>query len=161
MLVEANKIIERVVFDCNIFLQAIANPDGPSGACFAAAISGIIHLAISAEIMSEFTEVAARPAVRKKLSLSEEQVEAFLQKILAVSDYIPIVPAIFNHPIDPKDNIYVDLAIAVSATVITSRDLDLRRLMDVKNQLGHDFVQKYPSIKILTPIQLLERIRDS
>ena len=139
----------------------MANPDGPSGACFATAISEKIQLTISPEIMSEFTEVAARPAVRKKLSLSEEQVEAFSQKILAVSDFISVVPAVFHHPIDPKDSIYVDLAIEANATVITSRDLDLLRLMDTNDQVGRDFVQNYPAINILTPVQLLERIRTS
>jgi predicted nucleic acid-binding protein len=30
----------RVVFDCNVFLQALANPDGPAGQCLEFALTG-------------------------------------------------------------------------------------------------------------------------
>ncbi len=157
-LVETTKIIERVVFDCNIFLQAMANPAGPAGECFQQASNGVIRLFISSEILSEFTEVANRPVLQQKLSLTDERVNAFLQEILGISDFIPNVAPVYQHPDDPKDNIYIDLAIATSATVITTRDKDLLRLMNTNEPLGRDFVQQFPMISVLTPVQLLARI---
>ena len=50
----------RSVFDCNVLLQAMANPNGPAGACIAEVKADRIQLFISPAIFSELTEVAAR-----------------------------------------------------------------------------------------------------
>jgi predicted nucleic acid-binding protein len=37
----------RSVFDCNVFLQAMANPIGPAGACLAHVKAGRVELFVS------------------------------------------------------------------------------------------------------------------
>ncbi len=154
-----NEALERVVFDCNVFLQAMANPQGPAGACFDEARSGRIQVFISTEVLAEFSEVASRPILKRKLQLTEERVQAFVVEITTISKMIQTVPAVFVHPIDKKDSLYLDLAIAAAATVITSRDKHLLNLRNPHEPLGREFVQRFPQIEILTPVQLLERVR--
>ncbi len=156
-----SKALERVVFDCNVFLQALANPTGPAGACFQEARIGNIQLFVSPDVLKELSEVAARPILKRKLRLSEDRLEAFIFEILKVSDMIQTVPAVFTHPVDMKDALYIDLAIAAEATVITSRDKHLLKLRDPNTSLGREFIQRYPSIDVLTPVHFLERIRSN
>ncbi len=42
----------KVVFDAIVYLQAVANPAGPSGACFAHARSGTLALITSSETIA-------------------------------------------------------------------------------------------------------------
>jgi predicted nucleic acid-binding protein len=63
------------------------------------------------------------------------------------------------HPKDPKDSMYVNLAIAARATVITTRDRHLLALRDPVDPVGIDFMSRYASIEVLTPVQLLHRVR--
>jgi predicted nucleic acid-binding protein len=53
----------RVVFDCNIFLQAIASPDGPAGRCVQLAIDGLVDLFLSPTVLVELRDVASRSGV--------------------------------------------------------------------------------------------------
>jgi putative PIN family toxin of toxin-antitoxin system len=54
----------RVVFDCNVFAQALANPDGPAGRCVTMALEGRIELFISEFILDEIRRVTSYPKTR-------------------------------------------------------------------------------------------------
>lgn len=149
----------RSVFDCNVFLQAMANPNGPAGACFAEVKTGRIELFVSQLILSELTEVAARPVLVRKLALTADRTRAFVDDLTAIATWVDPVPSVFLHPRDPKDNLYVDLAIAIGAHVITSRDRHLLALRDPADPIGADFMSRFASIEVLTPVQLLQRVR--
>ena len=102
----------RSVFDCNVFLQAMANPAGPAGACFSEVQSGRISLFVSRSILAELAEVASRPVLARKLNLSAARTDAFVEDVSAYATLVDPVPSVFVHPKDPKDSMYVDLAIA-------------------------------------------------
>ena len=72
---------ERVVFDSNIFLQALAAPGGPAGRCVQLAIEGKVKLFVSPAVLGEVREVASRPQVVAKLHLVADRVQEFLQAI--------------------------------------------------------------------------------
>ena len=149
----------RSVFDCNVLLQAMANPNGPAGACIAEVKAGRIQLFVSLAILSELTEVAARPVLVRKLALSAARTLAFVDDLTAIAVFADPVSSVFLHPRDPKDNMYVDLAIAIGAQVITSRDRHLLALRDPADPIGIDFMSRFASIEVFTPIQLLQRVR--
>lgn len=149
----------RSVFDCNVHLQAMANPSGPAGACLDQVRAGSIILFLSAPILAELVEVASRPILVRKLSLSPAKTRAFVEELCAYSTLVDSVPPVFNHPMDPKDSMYVNLAAACHAHVITTRDRHLLSLRDVSNPAGLDFMARFASIEILTPVQLLDRVR--
>ena len=71
------------VFDCMVFVQALANKKGPACACYDLVRSGRLALHISTEILAEVSDVLSRPKVRRKLpALTDEAVEAFLRDVL-------------------------------------------------------------------------------
>ena len=53
----------RVVFDCMVFLQGAASPDGPAAACLRLAEKGHVELCVSSEILSEVRDVLTRPTL--------------------------------------------------------------------------------------------------
>lgn len=149
----------KVVFDCNVFLQAAASGDGPAGMCLELARQGRLVLVVSRPILSEFREVSFRPKVARKLALTGEIVEGFLEDLLSFAEVLEVVPAVFSHPADPKDSMYVDLAVAAGAAVITSRDVHLLSLGDPNRTEGVAFRGRFPGLEVLTPTQLLDRVR--
>jgi putative PIN family toxin of toxin-antitoxin system len=149
----------RAVFDCNVLLQAMASPDGPAGRCLDGVYAGSVTLFLSEPILAEFLEVAARPKLVAKLNLNSARTQAFIEDLLANASFIPSVASVFSLPADPKDAMYVDLAAACDAHVITTRDRHLLALRDASDSIGKLFKATFPSIDVLTPVELLQLLR--
>jgi putative PIN family toxin of toxin-antitoxin system len=144
----------KAVFDAMVFLQAGANPAGPSGACFAHARSGTLALITSPETVAELRGLLARPNIRKKFPhLTDEVADGLIAEIVRIGTSIHEVPHVFEFPRDPKDEPYVNLAIAADADYLTSRDKDLLDLMQ-----DIDFTTRFPGIRVLDPTSLLREI---
>jgi len=149
----------RAVFDTNVLLQAMARPAGPAGACVDAVRAGHVTLFISVALIAELADVASRPSIRATLHLTDGVTSRFLEEIQLLGSLIDPVPAVFDHVADPKDSMVVNLAVAATAHVITSRDRHLLSLRDATTKAGAEFLSRFASIDVLTPIQLLERVR--
>src|SRR5437868_3688372 len=105
------------VFDCVVFLQAAANPNGAAGACLAFVESGQVNLFLSRAILDEARDVLRRPETRKRFpQLTEEQVDRFILKITTLGNLVHDVPAASQLPRDPTDEAYLNLAIATHAS---------------------------------------------
>lgn len=120
----------RVIFDCNVFFQTAISPHGPAAACLEAARTGKINLFISEYVISEFRELCRRPTVRAKFNLEHEQIETFVRDIALNSRRLSEIPERYQHPVDPDDSPYVNLALAAEAWRLVSRDKHLLGLMD-------------------------------
>jgi predicted nucleic acid-binding protein len=68
------------------------------------------------------------------------------------------VPAVFTYDRDPDDAHYVDLAVAAQAKLIVSRDRDRLDLMDDRRQDSLAFKRRFPSLRILDPVQLIREL---
>ena len=144
----------KAVFDAMVFLQAGANPAGPSGACLAHVRAGSITLITSPEIVAELRGLLARLNIRKTFPhLTDDVAEALVREIERTSTSIGEVTRVFEYPSDPKDEPYINLAIAAEADYLTSRDKDLLDLMR-----DPDFTARFPGIRVLDPVALLREI---
>ena len=65
-------------------------------------------------------------------------------------------PEVFTCQRDPKDAQYVNLALAADAKLIVSRDRDLLDLMDLATRDGSAFHKRFPSLRIVDPVQFLQ-----
>lgn len=148
----------RVVLDCNVLLQGLSNPSGPSGGCVTAAEQGVITLCVSRALMREFEDVASRPQIMKKPRLSDLRATAFISSLTSFAVMTETVPHVDEHPVDPKDTMIVNLTIAANAHVITSRERHLLALRDPSDPVGAAFLAKFRHIEVLTPVELLERL---
>jgi putative PIN family toxin of toxin-antitoxin system len=142
------------VFDCVVFLQAAGYPRGPARACFELTTQGKVTLHVSAEILREVREVLARPELRKRFSrLTPEWAEEFMKDAEATAKVAADIPRVYELKRDPKDEAYLNLAIATAASYLVTRDKDMLDLMNDKT-----FHEKYPNLTILDPVAFLDAI---
>ena len=149
----------RVVYDCQVHLQAALSDTGPATRCLRAAELGLVQLWVSDEIMCEVSEVLCRPELRRRFSrLTPELVGAFLAQLTDFVVFVTDVPGAFRYPRDPDDEPYVDLAIAARATYLVTRDRDLLDLQGSDTTDAEALRQLAPGLTILDPIDFLDEV---
>lgn len=155
------KVVPKVIFDCNVFLQALVNPNGPAGQCKKLVDRGEVELFISEEVLAEVAEVLSRPRIRKLApAVTIEIVEAFIADIRLKSICLQNVPEEYHFERDLKDERYINLAIAARASFIVSRDHDLLNLMKPNSETATEFQRRFPLVKIVTPTDLLAEVEN-
>jgi putative PIN family toxin of toxin-antitoxin system len=142
----------RAVFDCMVFLQATARPAGPAARLFIDFVeSPRLTLFVSDAIIDEMRDVLGRPRIRaKNPTITDEFVVEFCGRVQLLAHRIDPVPAVFTLARDPDDEPYLNLAIAVSADYLVTRDNDMLELME-----DAAFRAQYPKLTILDPVALL------
>ncbi len=114
----------RVVFDCMVFLQGAARSASPARACFQVVDEGLVTLYVSPAVLAEVRDVLSRPELVKRFpALSAEWVTAFVTSVTDKALVVPDVPIAFELPRDPKDEPYINLAVATQAEFLVHRKL--------------------------------------
>lgn len=149
---------QRVVFDCNVYFQALISPNGPAGRCVDAALAGRVELYCSSYVIRELRETAGDPKLRAKHGLDDERVGLLIENIERAARFLDIVPERFVYPRDPDDAHYINLALAADATYVVSRDKDLLDLRDGRTPEGRDFRSRFPALQIVEPQELLRAL---
>lgn len=151
-----------VVFDCMTYLQATTSPTGRAAACLRLFENGRLQLLVTHGILDEVRDVLSRPRIRQRNpALTDEIVNAFLARVAELAPPTSNVPAVFSYARDPKDEPYLNLAIATSANYIVSWDNDLRDLMRADNADGQALRALAPALQIVTPPEFLATLRDA
>lgn len=147
------------VFDCMVFVQAVANARGPAAACWELAGDGTVILFVSPPTVVELGDVLTRPKLAQKLYISAEAARAFLAEVGRRCVLVTAVPERFAYPRDPKDEKYLNLTLASSAAFLVTWDNDLLDLMTDDNADGRAFRALGPTVRIVTPPDFLARVR--
>lgn len=132
------------VFDCTVFAQALINPEGPAGSCLTAAQAGHVRLFVSDYVIQEIRELPQKLPAR--LGVTSERVLTFILDLAKYSEPVENIPDTFAYDRDQDDAHYVNLAEAVKATFLVSRDNDLLDLM--KND---GFKTRFPNLRVMSP----------
>jgi putative PIN family toxin of toxin-antitoxin system len=156
------KELPRVVFDCNVLLQAAAREKSAAARCLNLAESGLIQICVSREVLAEAEDVLNRPEMRARFpDLSDEIVGAFLKRLQKLSVLVRLVPKEFSYSRDEDDEPYINLAVAAGATFILSRDKDLLDLMTGYTNECKEFRQRFRSLSVVEPAEFLKLIEES
>jgi uncharacterized protein len=154
-----NADLPGVVFDCNVFLQAVANDQSAAANALDFLETQKITLFVSEAVLSEVREVLARPKLRKRLPrITDVRVSALLQRLTNMAVLIQNVPEAFKYERDPKDELYLNLAIVAKATHLVSRDRDLLDLMTSATEEARRFHSLCPSLGILEVEEFVREI---
>jgi putative PIN family toxin of toxin-antitoxin system len=148
----------KIVFDCNVYAQALMNPDGPSGVCLQAMIDRPKRLLVSNWVIQEIGELPNKGSLRS-LGVSEERVAGVIAALRDAAVKIDKPGTRFEHPIDEDDSAYINLAIEGAADVIVSRDKHLLNLMSPAKPWSADFRARFPQIRVMSPETFLEELR--
>lgn len=148
----------KVVFDCNVFVQALLNPVGAAGVCMQYALDGVVSLSLSPYVLAEIRDIPTKPTPMR-LGITPPKVERLIANLTAVSTLIDHVPEVYEHPIDADDAHYVNLARAAGAAIIVSRDRHLLGLGDPAKPWSADFRGRFPELRVITPEEMLHMLR--
>ncbi|MFN0278528.1 MAG: putative toxin-antitoxin system toxin component, PIN family [Pyrinomonadaceae bacterium] len=147
------------VFDCNVFIQSLLNPNGGAADCLELERNRVIVLFVSTETINEFRDVIFRPHLSTLLpDLSVSQIESLIEDILTFSN-LRRPKSTYKFDRDPKDAKYIDLAIESRAEYLITRDNDLLGLMTDYTVEAKEFRQRFRNLKIVDPDEFLRIIR--
>ncbi len=132
--------LSRLVFDSSVLVSAAIFPTSTPGLVLAAALAkGSILL--SAPTLREVTEVLERPKFERYMTTDAR--DRFLEALIRAATPIEPLEAICACR-DPKDNKFLELAVAGSAGYLISGDEDLLVL------------NPFRGIQIVTPAEFVE-----
>ena len=147
----------RVVFDCNVLVQAIGSPTGPGARCLRMLDQNLINVFVSRAVLREFRLVMQYPSVRQKFpNLKDEHISEFVAHLLFRATLVREVPHVFDYPRAQQDEPYIDLAAAAGADLLVSRDDDLLSLATDHSVVAKEFRQRFTGLRVMTPVRFLE-----
>jgi putative PIN family toxin of toxin-antitoxin system len=144
-----------VVFDCNVYLQAMISPNGPATRCLDLARQGELRVLVTDYVLAEIRDLPNDQKVAAKFRLTVEKAERFAVGLINFTEHQAAPPEVHKHPFDADDSHYVNLAIGSKTNLIVSRDRHLLNLMDVTRPEGHDFHRRFPAVRVLEPVAFL------
>ena len=112
-----------IVVDANILLSAMRSSRGPSHRILRAMLMGEVTFAVSPAVALEYEDVLKRPGILGEDAwLGESAIDTVLDAVF--SRAVLISPWFRFRPFlqDPKDDIYIECALAAGASLIVSHD---------------------------------------
>ena len=147
----------RIVLDTNVLLAGLASASSASQKVVdALGVRNVVPL-ISLQVMSEYRAVLLNPAILARFpNLTPRRVALALHRLSYVADEYRTIRVKFEFPRDPRDAMFIELAIAGSATDIVTLDPDLLSQPTARTDAGKRFRQRLPNIQVLSPGALIE-----
>jgi putative PIN family toxin of toxin-antitoxin system len=130
-----SSVILAIVVDTNLWISALINLHGAPARLFDAIRAGQVHLILSRPLLAELRDVLGRARIRRRIPLTDEEIESYLAVIVQKSTMIDVRER-FHLCRDPKDDIFIETAIEGGAQYIVSRDEDLTRDLDLVDTLA-------------------------
>lgn len=138
-----------LVLDTNTLFRGIVNASSPSGRVLEACGRRRVRLLLSNPVLDEYRDVLHDPIVQvRHPQIQSAEIDRVLNALRFVSIYIRTVTATFQYDRDPKDAMFIELAIAGDATHIISHDKDLLTLPTSRTDAGKRFRQRLPNVRI-------------
>lgn len=144
------------VFDCNVFVQAVAFP-GAAYHCLAHVLQGPDRILTSKYVLDEARYVLSMPWLQAKLpGITPKRVEALFHHLHRAAIYVERVPKVFEFPPDPDDAPYLDLAIHTAAFALVTRDREILRLNEPNYDLARRLRERHAGLHLVIPERFLE-----
>lgn len=134
----------RIVLDTNLFVSAILKPGSNPDLILHLVKDEKVLLLMSDSICHEISRVLDYPKIRKRLTISDEELKSFMQLLNAVAIMTPDTLVLPLLEADPDDTKYLVCAVEGRADFIISGDHHLTDLV------------MYRGIRIVTPADFIQ-----
>ena len=114
----------RAVVDTNILVRALIKPHGTVGPVLLRLRHGDYTLLYAQLLLEELVDVLNRPRIREKYQLTDQDIQTVVGLILLRGEPVASEKRITACR-DPKDDKFLEIAVAGGADVIVSGDEDL------------------------------------
>ncbi|HSK79413.1 MAG TPA: putative toxin-antitoxin system toxin component, PIN family [Thermoanaerobaculia bacterium] len=135
----------RAVVDTNILIRALLKPQGTVAPILGRLRAGDYLLLYSTETLEEIADVLSRPRFRNKYGIRDRDVEALLALLILRGEKVAPSQRIAACR-DPKDDKFLEVAVAGQAEILVTGDRDLLVL------------SPFQGIPFLTPAEFLNRL---
>ena len=152
-----NSPAPRAVLDTVVLLQALISARGPAARCVnRLRADGFTHL-MSEATSDELSRIFHRPKIRAKYPhVPDSEADGLIAEIMGFSEFVIDPPRVFRVPRDPNDEPFIDLAVAGGAQfIVTWNERRLNYLMNRDTPEGKEFCTRFPSMKIVNPVEFL------
>ena len=105
----------RVVIDTNVFVSGLMLPASLPGRILAAAMAGTFELVLCDAILEEINTALCYPKVRKRITLSDNEIDRYLQALRFVADVVDPAGMVCQVPGDRDDDVVLATLIAARA----------------------------------------------
>jgi len=142
----------RLVLDTNTIVRAFINVNSASGRIVTACQTRQIVPLLSSPTLDEYRAVLTRPElVERYPELDRPEVAASLERLRYVSDFYRRITTRFRLPRDPRDESFLELAIAGDATHLVTTDNDLLSLTKAHDEPAKRLRRQLPGLSVLRP----------
>lgn len=108
-------------------------------------------------MLAGYRAVLLHPTITNRFAnLTRRRVELALHRLRYVADEYRIARLRFELDRDPRDAMFVELAIAGEATHLVTTDADLLTLPTARTDAGKRFRQRLPNLSVQTPQHFIE-----
>ncbi len=128
------------VVDTNVWVSAFLKPEGYPAKIYQALRSDKFVSITSPLLLAELTDVLSRPRLMKSRGFTAEDSRAFVADLTEASTVIQITGKLAICR-DPDDDILLETALSGNSGMIVSRDEDLTRDLELKQQLQLHHIQ--------------------
>ncbi len=148
----------RVVLDTNTLLRGFISKSSAAAEVRRAAERRLFVPLLSKAVLDENRSVLADPILAGRFpEVTPTVVEVAIRRIQFVSDYVRDPKVRFRYPRDPRDEKFIELAIALNASQIVTDDKDLLSLVTARNDSGRRFRQRLPNVEVLSAATFLRK----
>jgi putative PIN family toxin of toxin-antitoxin system len=114
----------RAVVDTNVLVRALIKPHGTVGPVLLRLRHGEYTLLYAGSLLEELVDVLNRPRIREKYRLTDPDIQTVVSLILLRGEVV-VPEGRITACRDPKDDKFLEVAVAGKADVIVSGDQDL------------------------------------
>ena len=120
----------RVVIDTNVFVSGLLLPASVPGRILAAAHAGAFEIVLCEAILEEISIAVNSPKIRKRISLSDEELDRYIQTLRYVADVVDPAGVAAEVPGDKDDEVILATLIVARADCLLTGDAALLALAD-------------------------------
>lgn len=147
----------RLVLDTNVLLAGLVSKSSASQKVVDALQARKAIPLLSLPVLAEYRVVLLHPAIIARFgNLTLRRVELSLRRLRYIGDEYRTTRVKFELPRDPRDAMFIELAIAGRATHLVTMDADLLTISTAHTDAGKRFRQRLPQIKVQTPQRFIE-----
>jgi uncharacterized protein len=120
----------RVVIDTNVFVSGLMLPTSVPGRILATAIAGGFEIVLCEAMLEEIGTALRYPKVRKRITLSDEELDRYVQALRFMADVVNPAGAAVSVPGDRDDEVILATLVAAKADWLVTGDAALLALAD-------------------------------
>jgi putative PIN family toxin of toxin-antitoxin system len=120
----------RVVIDTNVFVSGLMLPTSVPVRILAAAIAAGFEIVLCEAMLEEIGAALRYPKVRKRIALSDEELDRYVQALRFMADVVDPVGAVVSVPDDRDDEVILATLVAAEADWLVTGDATLLALAD-------------------------------